>query len=79
MAASLPTLLHHIGKDKWADWVRQREKEAEKSMKGWFSKVDADTLASQTDQAVRDLKPYVMKHASLSGGFAAGFIAGLNT
>ena len=41
--------------------------------------VDADTLASQTDQAVRDLKPYVMKHASLSGGFAAVFIAGLNT
>ena len=87
IATQLPTLLHHTGQDEWAAWLEARErtliaaeKRAESYLSTWFKTPDAaEGLAKQADGAIAQATPWVKKHASLSGGFATGFVLGLQS
>ena len=82
LVAQLPTALHHIGQDQWADWISEREKKVERELTSWFASFGQAAprdLGRQADEAILEIRPFVKKHASLSGGFATGFVIGLQS
>ena len=88
LVAQLPTTLHHLGHDKPADWIAEREKQVETELKGAMRGLFRGRAAPRdrygdlgrhADEAILEIRPFVKKHASLSGGFATGFVLGLQS
>ena len=88
LVAQLPTTLHHLGHDKPADWIAEREKQVETELKGAMRGLFGGRAAPRdlygdlgrhADEAILEIRPFVKKHASLSGGFATGFVLGLQS
>ena len=67
LVAQLPTALHHIGQDQWADWISEREKKVERELTSWFASFGQAAprdLGRQADEAILEIRPFVKKHAS---------------